>query len=82
MATTIASPSQNAVAVGAHTLENSVREKPSKQAANGVKPAFLATDSILLANSALSEVKANRASALVPDRIGGARNSAALLSML
>jgi hypothetical protein len=47
MATTIASPSQNAVAVGAHTLENSVREKPSKQAANGVKPAFLATDSIL-----------------------------------
>jgi hypothetical protein len=45
IATTIASPSQNAVAAGAHTLENGVREKPPKEAGNGVKSALLATNS-------------------------------------
>ncbi len=47
MATTIASSSQNAVAAGAHTLENTVREKPSKKADNGVKSALLQRQSHL-----------------------------------
>ena len=42
MATTIASSTRNAVAAGAHTLENSVREKPSKGAETTGKSAFLA----------------------------------------